>query len=74
MTDVIKEVNQLDLFPATANDFEYSIRYNNYTDWHPIILENENYVCVWWDCLRVGLIQKEYLSNYEIKRNPDYKG
>ena len=75
MTDVIKKVNQLDLFPATSNDFKYSLRYTDYNGtWHPIILENENYICAWWDCLQPQLIPKKHLSNYEIKRNPDYKG
>lgn len=74
-TSSIKPGNQQDLFPATANDFEYSIRYTDYNGtWHPVIMENENYICTWWDCLQVQLIQKNQHWRYEIKRNPDYKG
>lgn len=70
----INPANQMGLFPATANDFEYSFRCNKHTSWHPIILENENYICAWLDCLKPHVIPKDHCPDCEIKRNPDYKG
>lgn len=74
MTDVIKEVNQLDLFPATADDFEYLIKYKyRQGDWHPIVLQNETYTCVWWNCEKIVCHITAALNHYEITRNPNYK-
>lgn len=73
--DNLTPENQLDLFPATEDDFEYLINFK-YGDssWHPIVLQNEIYICIWWDCINLGVSNKGHLDNYEIIRNPNYKG
>lgn len=68
--------NQLDLFPATEDDFEYLIKYKYWTttNWHPILLQNEHFFCVWWNCENLNINPKSQIKHYEIKSNPNYKG
>lgn len=74
-TDLAAE-NQLDLFPATADDFQYLIKYKygNGNNWHPIVLQNETWTCIWWDCSDLSISETVHLEHYEIKPNPNYKG
>lgn len=75
MTDVIKEVNQLDLSPATEDDFKYLIKYKHgVNNWSPIVLRDETYTCVWWDCRNLTVSENRDIEDYEIIRNPNYKG
>ena len=72
---VLAPEKQLDIFPATADDFEYLIKYKyGQGDWHPIVLQNETYTCVWWGCTDLSISETAHLEHYEIIRNPNYKG